>query len=59
LGAGGKLPKSGDFIIGVKYNASALKGATAPTSSPVTYTFGAELQNVPFDEAFTELVPKP
>jgi hypothetical protein len=55
--ATGTLPKNGDFIIGVKYNASALKGALAP-ASPVTYTFGAELEEVQFDEATIVLVPK-
>jgi hypothetical protein len=57
--ATGELPKNGDFIIGVKYNAAALKGAPEPASPPVTYTFGAELENVPFDEATIHLVPKP
>ena len=57
--ATGTLPKDGDFIIGVKYNASALKGAPAPNPTTVTYTFGAELDGVAFDEAFIELVPKP
>jgi hypothetical protein len=41
----------------VKYNSSALKGALAP-ASPVTYTFGAELEEVQFDEATIVLVPK-
>jgi hypothetical protein len=56
--ATGTLPKGGDFIIGVKYKASALKGALAPASSPVTYTFGAELEDEQFDEATIVLVPK-
>jgi hypothetical protein len=56
--ATGTLPKDGDFIIGVKYNSSALKGALAPASSPVTYTFGAELEDVQFDEATILLVSK-
>ena len=56
--ATGTLPKDGNFIIGVKYNASALKGKDVPNPTTVTYTFGAELEDVPFDEAFIDLVPK-
>jgi hypothetical protein len=56
--ATGTLPKDGNFIIGVKYNASALKGKVVPNPTTVRYTFGAELEDVPFDEAFMDLVPK-
>jgi hypothetical protein len=56
--ATGTLPKGGAFIIGVKYNPSALKGKPVPNPTSVTYTFGAELKDVPFDEAFIDLVPK-
>ena len=56
--ATGTLPKTGDFIIGVKYNPSALKGAAVPASPPVTYTFGGELGSVAFDEVTIDLVPK-
>ncbi len=37
--ATGTLPSTGDFIVGVKYNPSVLKGVTAPQST-VVYTFG-------------------
>ena len=57
--ATGELPKNGDFIIGVKYSPSTLKGLAAPDPTTVTYTFGAELEDVPFDEATIVLAPKP
>jgi hypothetical protein len=56
--ATGTLPKDGDFIIGVKYNPSALKGKPVPSPATVTYTFGAELDDVAFDAATVDLVPK-
>jgi len=56
--ATGTLPKDGDFIIGVKYSPSSLKGQAAPNPTTVTYTFGAELNGAAFDEAFIDLVPK-
>jgi hypothetical protein len=56
--ATGTLPKDGDFIIGVKYNPSALKGKPVPSPTTVTYTFGAELDDVAFDAATVDLVPK-
>jgi hypothetical protein len=54
----GNLPKDGAFIIGVKYNPSALKGKNVPSPTTVTYTFGAELDDVAFDAATIDLVPK-
>ena len=56
--ATGTLPKGGDFIIGVKYNPSALKTKDVPNPTTVTYTFGAELDDVAFDAASVDLVPK-
>jgi hypothetical protein len=56
--ATGTLPRDGDFIIGVKYNPSALKGKPVPNPTTVTYTFGAELDDVAFDAATIDLVPK-
>jgi hypothetical protein len=58
--ATGELPSSGNFIIGVKYNPSALKGQAAPDPATVTYSFGTELENVaiPADEATVDLVKK-
>ena len=56
--ATGKLPKKGDFIIGVKYNPSSLKGKDVPNPTTVEYTFGAELDSVAFDEATVVFVPK-
>jgi hypothetical protein len=56
--ATGTLPKDGDFIIGVKYNPSSLKGAPVPVPTTVEYTFGAELDDVAIDEASIDLVPK-
>jgi hypothetical protein len=38
--ATGTLPSSGDFIIGVKYSPSALKGQPVPEPPDVTYSFG-------------------
>lgn len=52
------LPTDGDFIIGVKYNPSSLKGKNVPTPTSVEYTFGAELNDVAVDEATIELAPK-
>jgi len=52
------LPTDGSFIIGVKYNPSALKGKNVPDPTTVEYTFGAELNNVVIDEATIELAPK-
>jgi hypothetical protein len=46
--ATGTLPKDGDYIIGVKYNPSSLKGETAPASPPITYSFGTTLGGAPF-----------
>lgn len=45
--ATGDLPYEGDFIIGVKYNPSALKGAPAPQVPPITYSFGTTLEGAP------------
>ena len=56
--ATGTLPKGGDFIIGVKYNPSSLKGKDVPNPTTVTYTFGGELDDVAFDAATIDLVPK-
>jgi hypothetical protein len=58
--ATGKLPSSGDFIIGVKYNSSALKGGTVPVPSPATYSFGTERNDVviPADAATIDLAKK-
>ena len=56
--ATGTLPKDGAFIIGVKYNPSALKTKDVPNPTTVTYTFGAELDDVAFDAASIDLVPK-
>jgi hypothetical protein len=50
--ATGTLPSSGDFIIGVKYSPSSLKGADAPNPSTVTYSFGTT------DPATIDLVKK-
>jgi len=38
--ATGVLPSSGDFIIGVKYESSSLKGDPIPVPPSITYTFG-------------------
>jgi hypothetical protein len=38
--ATGTLPSTGDFIIGVKYSPSSLKGEPALVPSTVTYSFG-------------------
>jgi hypothetical protein len=46
--ATGDLPFEGDFIIGVKYNPSSLKGQPAPASPPITYSFGTTLEGAPF-----------
>ena len=52
------LPTDGSFIIGVKYNPSALKGKNVPSPTTVEYTFGAELNDVVIDEATIDLAPK-
>jgi hypothetical protein len=41
--ATGTLPSSGDFIIGVKYKTSGLKGTPVPNPASVTYSFGTTL----------------
>jgi hypothetical protein len=52
------LPSTGgNFIIGVKYSASDLKGKAAPASPPVTYTFGST-GVTPADAASIDLVQK-
>jgi hypothetical protein len=58
--ATGYLPSSGNFIIGVKYNSSALKGGTVPDPSPATYSFGTKLGGVaiPSETATIVLVKK-
>jgi len=57
--ANGELPLDGDFIIGVKYSASSLKGEATPTPTTVTYAFGSELNDAPFQvESTIDLVPK-
>jgi hypothetical protein len=56
--ATGTLPRDGNFIIGVKYSPSSLKGQPKPVPPTVTYTFGAELDDVLIDEATVDLVPK-
>jgi hypothetical protein len=56
--ATGTLPKDGDYIIGVKYNPSSLKGVTAPVSTTVEYTFGAELDDDVIDTASIDLLKK-
>jgi hypothetical protein len=56
--ATGELPKDGNFIIGVKYNPSALKGAAKPVPPTVEYTFGTELNDVAADVATIDLAPK-
>ena len=56
--ASGTLPKEGNFIIGVKYNPSALKGKNVPNPTTVEYTFGTEVNDVATDEATIELAPK-
>jgi hypothetical protein len=58
--ATGTLPSSGDFIVGVKYSPSELKGQTAPASPPVTYSFGTTLNGnvIPLDAASVDLVTK-
>ena len=56
--ATGTLPSGGNFIVGVKYNPSALKGQTAPASPPVTYSFGTELADAVIDGATIDLVKK-
>ena len=49
---------AGDFIIGVKYDASSLKGKTAP-SATVTYSFGTELNDTPVQlESTIQLLKK-
>ncbi|MGE5273795.1 MAG: hypothetical protein ACM3QU_08560, partial [Verrucomicrobiota bacterium] len=55
----GTLPADGDFIIGVKYNPSALKGVEPPASPPVTYSFDTSLADNPVDTGATiDLAPK-
>ena len=57
--ATGELPSDGDFIIGVKYNASDLKGLEPPGSPPVTYSFKTELDDTLVDTGATvELASK-
>jgi hypothetical protein len=58
--ATGNLPSSGDFIVGVKYSASDLKGKTPPASPPVTYSFGTTLAGnpIPADDASVVLAKK-
>ncbi len=57
--ATGTLPTDGDFIIGTKYNPSALKGKLAPDPTTVTYSFGAMLDGTVVDSGVTiDLVPK-
>jgi hypothetical protein len=56
--ATGTLPSTGDFIVGVKYNPSALKGKSAPATSPVTYSFGTELDGSAVDGATIDLAKK-
>jgi hypothetical protein len=56
--AEGRLPSSGDFIIGVKYNPSALKGTAAPNPTTATYSFGTELDGAVTDAATIDLVKK-
>ncbi len=38
-GTGNTLPSDGEYILGVKYDASSLKGKTPSTTLPVTYSF--------------------
>jgi hypothetical protein len=57
--ATGTLPSSGNFIIGVKYNASGLQGQKSPVPATVTYSFGATLKGSPVDAGATiNLAPK-
>ena len=58
--AEGKLPSDGLFIIGLKYNASSLKGAAPPTPPPATYFFDTLLNGITItqDSASIELNKK-
>jgi hypothetical protein len=58
--ATGRLPSSGDFIIGVKYSPADLKGKQAPNPQTVTYSFGTTLDTVPIaaDAATIQLEKK-
>ncbi len=53
--ATGVLPSSGDFIIGVKYDSSSLKGDPIPIPTSITYTFGV---NGFLNPASIGLIPK-
>jgi hypothetical protein len=55
----GTLPADGDFIIGVKYNPTALKGVAPPAFPPATYSFDTSLENTLVDTGATiDLAPK-
>jgi hypothetical protein len=57
--ATGTLPASGNWIIGVKYNTSGLKGTPVPNPATVTYSFGTTLDGtaIPADAATIGLAP--
>jgi hypothetical protein len=56
--AEGTLPREGDFIIGVKYNPSALKGTAPDPTPPTTYSFGTELNGTLVDGATIALAKR-
>jgi hypothetical protein len=55
----GKLPATGDFIIGTKYNPSVLKGLAPPVPATITYSFQTYLKGTLVDTGATiDLAPK-
>ncbi len=56
--ASGTLPSDGLFIVGVKYNASSLKGTTPPSSLPATYMFDTLLDGTSVSHAEIDLNKK-
>ena len=56
--ATGTLPSDGLFIIGVKYDASSLKGKPIPGSPPITYTFDTLVNGTSISHAEIDLNKK-
>jgi hypothetical protein len=58
LPSGANFPASGDFIIGVKYDAAALQKKQAPALPPVTYSFETKLDGGLVDTGASVLLDK-
>jgi cysteine-rich repeat protein len=58
--ATGVLPSSGDFIVGVKYDPSSLKGRSIPVPDTTTYAYGTVIDGDPIaaDIARIALTPR-